>query len=223
MKKNLLILIFTAIGLFSCKPENKSAKDVKRVLDSVKNNQNKKQLALNKAIYSKYDYTDLKGKSVTIQNSLSKGGVRYTDPKKEVYVYAVFWTRIINETASPLELKIDFPVNSYEIPDLPGKYYKILIPSDTMTLEKIPLFNFGLTDLEIFFNKNIDKPAALKRTIKPKEATGFYVVTLRSVGGKQYGILRTELILREQNLFYKIRDKEIKCGSINLKDLVQKK
>lgn len=88
-----------------------------------------------KAIYTKYKYTDSKGASVIIENSFPKGGMRYTGPKGEEYVYAVFWTRIINETANPLELKIDFPVDSYEIPDFPGKYYKILIPSDTMTIE----------------------------------------------------------------------------------------
>jgi hypothetical protein len=62
------------------------------------------------------------------------------------YVYAVFWTRTINETDNPQELKIDFPVNSYEVPSLPGKYFKILVPPDTMTLDKEPLFNHGLTE-----------------------------------------------------------------------------
>ena len=102
-------------------------------------------------IHTKYEYTDSIGKRLIIQNGFRKGGIKYTDPNGEVYVYAIFWTRIINETDNPLELKIDFPVDSYEVPSLPGKYYKILVPPDTMTIDKVPLFNYGLTDLESFF------------------------------------------------------------------------
>ncbi|WP_427873791.1 hypothetical protein [Flavobacterium sp. MMS24-S5] len=74
-----------------------------------------------------------------------------------------------------------------------------------------------MTNLEPFFDKNIDKPSSLKRTIKPKESTGFYVVMFRLIGGNQYGVLRAEFSLKRQNLFYKIRDKEILCGSIEIK------
>jgi hypothetical protein len=138
----------------------------------------------------------------------------------------VFWTRIINETDNPLELKIDFPVNSYEVPSLPGKYYKILVPPDTMTIDKEPLFNHGLADLESFLDKSIHKSSSLKRTINPKESSGFYVVILCLVEGA-HGTMRTELSLKGQDLFYRIKndgsksntkssDKEINCGSINL-------
>ncbi len=221
MKKSVIILLMATMGLFSCKQDIKSTTEIvdARISDSVKNVENKKRLTINKAIYNKYEYSDSNGGSLIIENSFPKGGIRYTDPKGQVYIYVVFWTRIINETANSLEIKIDFPVDSYEIPSLPGKYYKTLISSSAMSTEKIPLFNYGLTDLEPFFDKNIDKPSSLKRTIKPKESTGFYVVTLRLIGGDQYGVLRTELSLKGQNLFYKIRDKEIQCGSINLKDL----
>src|SRR6266513_3845048 len=105
-------------------------------------------------IDTKYEYTDSNGASLIIQNSFPRGGVKYTDPNGEVYVYAVFWTRIINETDNPLKLKIDFPVDSYEVPSLPGKYFKILVPRDTMTLDKEPLFNYGLTDLESFLDNS---------------------------------------------------------------------
>src|SRR5438105_4601733 len=115
-----------------------------------------------KDIYTKYEYTDSIGKRLIIQNGFPKGGTKYTDPKGDVYGYAVFWTRIINETDNPLELKIDFPVDSYEVPSLPGKYYKILVPTDTMTLDKFPLFNYGLTDLESFLDNSIHKPSSLK-------------------------------------------------------------
>ena len=187
----------------------------------------------NEKYHTKYEYTDSIGKRLIIQNSFPKGGIKYTDSNGEVYVYAVFWTRIINETDNPLELKIDFPVDSYEVPSLPGKYFKILVPPDTMTLDKEPLFNHGLADLESFLDKSIHKSSSLKRTINPKESSGFYVVILCLVEGA-HGTLRTGLSLKGQNLFYRIKidgsksnskssDKEIRCGSINLKNLVLRK
>lgn len=183
-----------------------------------------------KDIYTKYEYTDSIGKRLIIQNGFPRGGIKYTDPKGEVYNYAVFWTRIINETDNPLELKFDFPVDSYEVPSLSGKYYKILVPPDTMTLDKFPLFNYGLTDLESFLDNSVHKPSLLKRTILPKESSGFYVVMLCLVEGA-HGTMRTGLSLKGQNLFYRIKndgsksntkssDKEIQCGSINLNNLM---
>ncbi|WP_337965725.1 hypothetical protein [uncultured Flavobacterium sp.] len=213
MKKSIAILILVTIGLFSCKQDSKSTSD------SVKNAQSKK---LDKNVYTKYVYTDSDGGSVTIQNSFPKGGIRYTDSKGDVYVYAVFWTQISNQTDNPLELNIDFPPDSFEIPTFPGKYFKVLIPKDKMTLEKVPLYNYGLTDLNTFFDKNIDKSSSLKKTINPKESSAFYVVTLRLFKGVG-GVLRTELSLKGQNLYYKINDKEIQCGIINLKNLILEK
>lgn len=186
-------------------------------------------------IHTKYEYTDSIGKSLVIQNGFPRGGIKYTDPNGEVYAYAVFWTRIINETDNPLELKIDFPVNSYEVPYLPGKYYKVLVPPDTMTLDKFPLFNYGLTDLESFLDKSIHKPSSLKRTINPKESSGFYVVILSLTTEGASGMLRTGLSLKGQDLFYRIalysstpaksliNEKEINCGSINFKNLLLRK
>ena len=181
-------------------------------------------------IHSKYEYADSVGKRLIIQNSFPRGGIKYTDSNGEVYVYAVFWTRIINETDNPLELKIDFPIDSYEVPSLPGKYFKILVPPDTMTLDKEPLFNHGLTDLESFLDNSIHKPSSLKRTINPKESGGFYVAILFDNG--VVGPFRTGLSIKGQNLFYKVTrytgkqgvslvdEKEIHCGSINLKNLM---
>ncbi|MBL0737956.1 hypothetical protein JI750_13705 [Flavobacterium sp. GN10] len=219
MNKITRLLVLVTLMFFSCKQasESESYSVDGEALDSIKTIENSKKStdSNEKNIYTKYEYTDSKGKSILVQNSLSKGGIRYTDPKGHKYIYAVFWTRIINETDNPIEFKINLPVDSYDIPALPGKYYKTLIPSDTMTIQKIPLFNYGLTNLESFFDKSIDKPSSLKRIIKSKESTGFYVVTFRLLGGDKYGVLRTELILKGENLFYKIRDKEIQCGSIN--------
>lgn len=223
MKKNIIILILATFGLFSC---NQNSKSTSEKIEQT-------QKTSHKDIYTKYKYIDSKGGSLTIQNSLPKGGIKYTDVNGEVYNYAVFWTRIINETGNSLELKINFPLDSYEVPSLPGKYYKILVPLETMTLNKAPLFLYGLTDLESFLDNNIHKQSSLKRTIKPKESSGFYVVMLCLSEGA-HGTMRTELSIKEENLFYRVKvdgsnsnnksnDKEIRCGSINLKDLILQK
>jgi hypothetical protein len=188
--------------------------------------------------HTQYEYTDSIGKRMIIQNGFPRGGSRYTDPNGGVYGYGIFWTRIINETDNPLELKIDF-LDSYEVPSLPGIHFKILVLPDTMTLDKIPLFNYGLTVLDSFLDNSIHKPSSLKRTINPKESSGFYVVKLgRTSKGPRSGgdILRTGLSLKGQDLFYRvsvyndnplpsllISEEEIHCGSINLKNLMLRK
>jgi hypothetical protein len=215
MKNAIIILVMATAGLFSCRQGSKST------------NQNGKD------IYTKYEYADSIGKRLIIQNGFPRGGMKYTDPNGEVYGYVVFWTRIINETDNPLELKIDFPVDSYEVPSLPGKYFKILVPPDTMTLDKFPLFNYGLIDLESFLDKSIHRSSSLNRTINPKESSGFYIVMLCLMEGA-HGTMRTGLSLKGQDLFYRIKidgskssskssDKEINCGSINLKNLMLQK
>lgn len=188
-------------------------------------------------LHTKYEYTDASGKRLIIQNGYPRGGIRYTAPDGELYGYAVFWTRIINETDHPLELKIDFP-NSYEVPSIPGKYFKLLVPPDTMTIDKVGVYNFGLTGLESFLDSSIHKPSSLKRTIHPNESTGFYVVKLSLVSEGPIGggdVLRTGLLLKGQDLFYSVStynssparqqpaiigEKDIYLGSINLKNLV---
>lgn len=231
MKKIILILIIVTTGFFSCKQSNKSTPAIvaTEISDSKKNIQNKKALN-NKDIYTEYKYTDSDGKNIIIQNGFPRGGTKYTDKNGDNFNYAVFWTQIINETDNPIELKMDFPLNSYKVPSLPGEYYKVLIPADTMTLEKFPLFLYGLTNLESYLDNNIHKSASLKRTIQPKESNGFYAVILCLTEGA-HGTMRTELSLKGQNFFYRIKvdgsksnsissDKEIHCGSINLKNLI---
>ena len=96
-----------------------------------------------------------------------------------------------------------------------------------MTIKKSPLYLYGITNFETFLNNNIHKESNLKRTINPKESTGFYVVMLCLSEGA-HGTMRTELNLKEGNIFYRVKvdgsntnnkssDKQIRCGNINLK------
>jgi hypothetical protein len=110
----------------------------------------------NEKYHTKYEYTDSIGASLIIQNSFPKSGINYTDPNGKKYIYAVFWTEIINETVNPLEVTIDFPLDSFEIPSSSGNYMKLLLPSDTMTIDKEPLYDYGLT-IKSFLDNNRDK------------------------------------------------------------------
>ena len=180
----------------------------------------------------KYEYADSMNKLLIIENSFSRGG-KYIDPNGEEYSKIMFWTRIINETEKPLELNIDLPIHSYEVPTLPGKYYRIFIPTDTMTLDKEPLQDYGMKDFKSFLDSSIHKPSYLRRTVNPKESSGFYVIILFEKGVS--GPSRTGLYLKGQKLFYKITrytgkqgiafvdEKEIDFGSIDLKNLVRQK
>jgi len=223
-----LMLVFCT----SCGGQNKPAPPKEKIKSETKDTVTSPQ-SNDPNFHTKYEYTDSIGKRLIILNGFPRGGSRYTDPNGEVYGYAVFWTRIINETDNTLELKIDFPLDSYEVPTLPGKYFKIVVPPDTTTRDKDDLFNYGLTNLESFLDSSIHKPSLLKRTIYPKESSGFYVVKLAlTTQGGDIDILRTGLTLKGQDLFYRvsvynstappsiISEKEIPCGSINLKNLM---
>ena len=190
-------------------------------LDSTKNVQSQKPLTNHneKYIDTKYEYIDSTGRSLIIQNSFPKSATQYTDPTGKRYVYAVFWTRIVNETDNPCELTIDFPAASSELPFAPGVYYRLFVPPDTMTIDKEPLYDYGL-GLKSFLDNGLSKPSSLKRTISPKESSAFYVITLSNKGVN--GTLRTGFSLKKQDLFYRINKTEIHCGKINLKMMLRK-
>ena len=219
MKDKLSILIIWAMIIFSCGQESKSTSViVSNDNETVNISENQKSVAISndKYVDTKYVYADSDGKQIIIENSLPKGGLKYADRNGKEYVYAVFWTRITNETDNPFELKIEFPENSYELTSSPGRFFRLFIPSDTMTLDKEPLFNYGL-DLGKYLDNNLHKQAELKRIINPNKFSGFYIVTLFNKGVD--GTLRTGLSVKEQRIFYRINDREIQCGNINLKKL----
>jgi hypothetical protein len=220
MRSSAIIWIAAIAGLFSCEHQRKSASaniDAK-ILDSTKNI--RRQNSQQKYIYTSYEYADSSGARLIIQNSVPKSGINYTAPSGKHYVYAVFWTRISNETANALELNISFPADSFELPISSGNYMRLHISSDTMTVAKEPLADYGL-GVKSFLDSDIHKASLLKRIIYPHESSSFYVVPLSNHGVG--GILRTSLSLKEQSLIYKVNDKEIYCGNIDLKNLLLQK
>ena len=220
MRKILPILIVMTTVLYSCGQEHKStpvkvSKDLEKPTTLVNT---KSQILVNVSeqqnVDTRYVYVDTNDQNIIIENSYPRGGLKYTDSKGKKYVYAVFWTRITNETNNPFELTMEFTEDSYELPSSPNRFFKLFIPSSTMTPEKEPLFNYGL-DLEKYLDNNLNKKNELIRTISSKGSSGFYVVTLFNKGVD--GTLRTGLSIKERKLIYRINDKEIDCGNINLK------
>lgn len=178
-------------------------------------------------VHTTHEYADADGKRVIIQNSLPKGDL-YTDANGNEYAKATFWTRIINETDNPLELTIDFSGESYEFPGSVGAsgvwYYKLILHPDTLTRDKVDMYNYGLTDIKPFLDARIGKPSSLKRTINAKESSGFYVVRLaivlksdaQRVQKDGSGVTRAGFSVKGQDLFYTLNGKAIPCGKINL-------
>ena len=221
MKVGIALIITATVALFSCEQVSRSTPEISKT-ETINSER-------------RYEYTDSKGKGLIIENGGPKGDT-YTDPNGKKYFKALFWTRLINETDTPLEFRVGFPAASYELPSSPGISFKILLPSDTMEVDEMSSYNYGLSGLKSFLDSSIDKPSSLKRTINPSDSGGFYVVILRLLGTEgPSGILRTGLSLKGQNLFYRISrydsapahalvdEKEIDCGSINLKNLVLQK
>src|SRR5690606_20741357 len=138
--------------------------------------------------------------------------------------------RIVNETDRPVEVKINF-LESYEVPSIPGKYFKILIHPDTMKMENASKFNYGLNNLDGFLDENIHAPAPFLRTINPGESSSFCTLKLHKTSEGMRGggdILRTGFVLKGQDLFYKISvyksdappllfaEEDFHCGGINI-------
>ena len=163
-------------------------------------------------------YTDSTGKGIIIQNSLPKGGGAYKDAAGENFSYVIFWTRVFNETDTPVELTINFPTDSFPVIASGDAYLKVFLPSDTMTLDKVFLYDYGLTGLISFLDTAFHKPTMLQRTINGNEECLFYIGMLFY---QARGTIRTRLVLEGHELFYRINllDSElIPCGQIVFKN-----
>lgn len=223
MKQTITILTITIPLLFSCGQDNKSTsesitkdKEASKTIEKVES-QKPVVISVDEFIDTKYEYYDAKGKNLIIENSLPKGGLKYTDPDGKAYIFAVFWTQISNETDSPFELTLDFPADSFELPSSPDNYFKLFLPDEKMTIDRASLYNYGLADLDAVLDYKLQNSTSIQRTINSKETSLFYVITLFKKGVK--GTIRTSLSLKDNKLYYRINDKEIQSGKYNLKNL----
>ena len=166
---------------------------------------------------SEVKHKDSKGNSVMMTNSLPKGGgVVYQNGKK--YGYVVFWTRMSNQSATPIELKIKFPeVTFFKSPD---SYIKIVLPKESMNIEKEQLFDYGLTNFQSLLNDESNQLGILQKKIGPKEDYSIYVTVFIHIEGG--GSARAKFELNDKELLYKISMGSdttlIPCGSLEFKN-----
>jgi hypothetical protein len=157
-------------------------------------------------------YSFANQKDVIFTHSLPKGGGQY-NLKGFKYNHVVFWTRINNQTSTPIKLQVTFPDITYL--QSPDAHIKILLPKDTMSHEKEQLFNYGLTGFEFLLNDNTRQVKTLIKTIDPKKDYYFYIpVFMHEINGSA----RASIVLKGEKLFYKIsigKDTAfIPCGSL---------
>ena len=210
MRKSLIILILAIVWLSSCGQRSKSTAGRVSIdpeeIDLAESDGLVSPIHnLDQFIYTDTLYSTSTGKGITIQNSLPKGGMiepggtQYSDSSGKRYAFAVFWTRIINETTTPLELNISFPADSFAIFTPANSYLKLFLPTDTFSYHELSSFNYGLSGVKSFLDANFNKPTELQKTIEPNEEHVFYVATLSYQAS---GTPRGALILKENDLYY---------------------
>ena len=162
-------------------------------------------------VHTESRYVGPDGQTAFLQNSFPKGG-SYIEPGGEVgytaadgtrYGIGIFWTRIVNEGSSPLTLSLTFPADSFAL-DGKDSYYRLSLPTDTMTLAKRSEFNYGIRGLKTFFDENLYRSTSLQRTLAAGEEFLFYVALL--IHAPQNGAIRTALEADEAGaLRYRVR------------------
>lgn len=168
-------------------------------------------------IDSEVKFTDSKGNLVKYIHSLPKGGGQVFLKGKK-YGYVVFWTRVFNQSATPIELQVKFPEVTYF--KSPESYIKIVLPKETMNTEKVQLFDYGLTNLQSIIDDETNQISVLKKKINPKEDYFFYVTVFIHIDLS--GPARAKFEVKDKNLFYKISlgsdTTLIPCGSLTFKN-----
>ena len=168
-------------------------------------------------IDSEIKYTDPEGNLVNFTHSLPKGGgVAYKNGKK--YSYVVFWTRVFNQSMSPIELKVKFPdITFFKSPD---SYIEIVLPREPMNFEKVQSFDYGLTNLQSLLNDPSNQFRVLEKKINSNQEYFFYVAVFIHIEGG--GSARAKFELKGQDLFYKISMGSdttlIPCGILDFKN-----
>jgi len=213
MREGLIILILAIVWLSSCGQRNKLTTDTVSIdfekVDSAKIDNRRASPIHNLAeyIYTDTLYSTSNGHGITIQNSFPKGGMidpdgtQYSDWSGKRYAFAVFWTRIINESTTPLELYINFPADSFAIFTTPDSYLKLFLITDTFSYHDLSLFNYGLSDVKSYLDTNFNKGTELQKTLGSNEEHVFYIATLCY---KARGTPRGALILKGNDLYYRM-------------------
>lgn len=168
-------------------------------------------------IDSEIKYTDSKGNLVNFTHGLPRGG-GMVQKNGEKYSHVVFWTRIQNQSDKPIHLKIKFPEVTYI--KSPESYIEIVLPKATMSIEKLQLYDYGLTNMQSLLNNPSNQLSALQKIINPKEEYFFYTTVFLHTEWK--GPARAKFELNKQDLFYKFSlgsdTTLIPCGILEFKN-----
>lgn len=161
-------------------------------------------------------FTDAKGNVAKFIHSFPRGGGEvYKNGEK--YSYVVFWTRVFNQSATPLELKVKFPEVTFL--NWPDAYIRIVLPKETMRMDKVHAFDYGLTHLQSFLNDKSKQLNFLQKRINPNQEHIFYIIIFMHI--KNWGPARAKFELKDQALFYKISmgsdTSMIPCGRLYFK------
>ncbi|ULQ57128.1 hypothetical protein KJS94_02815 [Flavihumibacter rivuli] len=167
-----------------------------------------------KWVHTEERYEDSLGRVIRVYNSYPRGGAY--NSSGQIDGYRIFWTSIVNESTTPLKLTVEFPIDSFPTVTSPDAFIKALIPPDTMTLEKLELFDFGVTNIKSILDNGFKKPSQLEITLKPREEYYYNTIFLFH---ESEGTARSALVLKGKNLFYRINiDSQpsliIPCGRI---------
>lgn len=177
-------------------------------------------------INTEIKYTDANANSVIIQNSGPRGGWGFTDDTGIRFGYRIFWTRIINEANTPLELTINFPADSFALPE-PDAYMKVFLhpngvtqgPKATFDGDKVLEYSKKLFEDSTSLKSLCHTATTLNKIINANESCLFYTVVLRhhrrDINGPRAGYA-----LKEKGLYYKITEfgaELIPCGQIVFK------
>ena len=218
MRPCLLLLVF--INCISCQGSQNAKADQfnsqlnSNVIDST--TLKKQSISKKNWVHREKRYSDSLGSTIHIYSSLPRGGGYNKTGIKDGY--RIFWNSIVNESASPLKLTLELPVDSFPIALSSSAYVKAMFPPNTMAPDKFELTDFGVNNIQSLLDNGFKKPSKLEIVIDPKEE--YYYNTLFLFHETQ-GVARSSLVLRGQDLFYEISlDAQspliIPCGRVEI-------
>ncbi|SFU66799.1 hypothetical protein SAMN05216480_11265 [Pustulibacterium marinum] len=165
-------------------------------------------ILIGQEFHTEYHYPTNAGESILIQNSYPKGGLDYTDAYGKTYAYFVFWTQVTNKTSKPLQLSVDFPL---ETSSVNPTYFQLYVPEISMTLENIQKFDYGL-DVSAYLNQQLGQKSDKVTHIAPGKTSMFYVVALSEE--RISGVARAGFQLEGKQLVYTINTQKTNSGTL---------
>ncbi|MEM6380757.1 MAG: hypothetical protein AAF705_21420 [Bacteroidota bacterium] len=235
MQKVLILLILMAVMFSSCKQSEQSKPDQEP--EKVETSPaNPIQLSsvdvqpgvpIEAQVHTTYSYLDENEKGIIILNGYPKGGgeiepggIRgYNDHRGIHYGSAIYWSCFINQTDSPMELSATFPSDSFLVPNKTDAFYKLFLPSDTLEVERISLYNYGIEGLKTFLDENFDQGSSIQRNIAPGDSCYIYINSLMHMPNSRHGGIRSGFFLKGEELHYRFTinpegKMEFACGSL---------